>query len=92
MQILFRAQNPTCSLVATRLADKVLNFSHREPNLTKVSHTNPISEKELNGMQYLAGYVVSKLFKKIEKCKECSSPENQYTVRTLAGMRTEELC
>ena len=79
-----------CTLVVTRLADKVLHFSHREPNLTKVSHINPISEKELNRLQYLAGYVVFKLLKKTEKCKECNSPENQYTVRILAGMRTED--
>ena len=55
-----------CTLVATRLADKVLHFSHREPNLTnlkvKVSHTNLISARELNGLQYLAGYVAFKLF------------------------------
>ena len=68
----------------------MLHFSHREPNLTKVSHINPISEKELNRLQYLAGYVVFKLLKKTEKCKECNSPENQYTVRILAGMRTED--
>ena len=78
------------TLVATHLADKVLRFSQREPNLTKVSHTSPISEREVNGLQYLAGYIVFKLLKKMEKCKECNSPENQYTVRILAGMRTEE--
>ena len=27
---------------------------------------------------------------KIEKCKEYNSPENQYTVRILAGMKTED--
>ena len=27
---------------------------------------------------------------KKEKCKECNSEENQYTLRILAGMRTEE--
>ena len=58
-----------CTLVATRLADKVLHFSHKEPNSTKLFHTNPISEREHNGLQYLAGYAVFKLLKKIEKCK-----------------------
>ena len=72
-----------CTLVATHLADKVLHFSLREPNLTKVSHTNPIHERELNELQYLAGYVLFSLLKKTEKCKECNSPENQYTVRIL---------
>ena len=52
-----------CTLVATRLADKKLHFPHRQPNLTKVSHTNPINERKLNGLQYLAGYVVFKLLK-----------------------------
>ena len=28
--------------------------------------------------------------KKIEKCKECNSPEIQYNVVILAGMRTED--
>ena len=80
-----------CTLVATRLADKVLHFSHNEPNSTKLSHTNPISERENNGLQYLAGYVVFKLLKKTERCKEYNSPENQYTVAILSGMRTEDL-
>ena len=52
-----------CTLFATRLVDKKLHFSHRQHNLTKISHTNPISERELNGLQYLAGYVVFKLLK-----------------------------
>ena len=58
-----------CALVATRLADKVLYFSHRECNLTKVSHTNPISEKELKGLQDLPGYVEFKLLKKLKNIK-----------------------
>ena len=77
-------------MVATRLADKVLYFSHKEPNSTKLSHTNPISVREHNELQYLAGYVVFKLLKKIEKCKEYNSPENQCTVTILSGMRTED--
>ena len=47
----------------------MLHFSHREPNLTKVSLTNSISERELNGIQYLAGYVVFKLLKKLKNVK-----------------------
>ena len=66
-----------CTLVATHLVDKVLHFSHKEPNSTKLSYTNPISDREHNGLQYLAGYVVFKLLKKIEKCKEYNSPKNQ---------------
>ena len=65
-----------CTFVATRLADKVLHFSHKEPNSTKLSHTNPISEREHNGLQYLAGYVVFKLLKKIERCKEYFTDQN----------------
>ena len=53
-----------CTLVETRLADKVLHFSHKEPNSTKVSHIKPFSEREHSGLQYLAGYVVFKLLKK----------------------------
>ena len=52
-----------CTLVATRLFDKKLHFSHRQHNLTKISHTNLISERELNGLQYSAGYVLFKLLK-----------------------------
>ena len=54
-------------------------FSHRDSNLTKVSPTNPVSERELSGLQCLAGYVVFNKFQKIEKCKECNSSEDQYT-------------
>ena len=68
----------------------MLHFSHKELNATKLSHTNPISEREHNGLQYLAGYVVFKLLKKTEKCIEFNSPENQYTVTILSGMETEE--
>ena len=41
-----------CTLVATRLADKVLHISHKELNSTKLSHTNPISERDHNGLDY----------------------------------------
>ena len=41
-------------------------------------------------MQYLAGYVVFKLVKLIKKCKEYNSFEKEYTVTTLAGMRTKD--
>ena len=51
-------------MVVTPFADKVLHFSHKEPNSTKVSHTYPIGEREHNGLQYLAVYAVFKLLKK----------------------------
>ena len=57
---------------------------------TKISHTNPIIEREYNGLRNLAGYIIFKFLKIIEKCKEYNSFENQYTVTILAGMRTED--
>ena len=61
----FKGIRPQLStLVATRLADKVLHFSHIEPNSTKLFHTHPISERKHNELQYLAGYVAFKLLRK----------------------------
>ena len=74
---------PLCTLFATKLADKIFNFFNRPP--LQVSATQPptITEKEMDGLQYLAGYVVRKFLKKAKNHSNYLSAENQAIVTIL---------
>ena len=52
---------------------------------------NLLSESELHGLKYLAGYVVSNLTKKVINDKYYSSVENQNIVSILVGGITKDI-
>ena len=57
-------QKPACTLLATNVADKIFSFCKNPPQFP---HKAPpkITEKEMGGLQYWAGYVVRKLYQTI---------------------------
>ena len=60
-----------CVLVATRLAEKLLVFSKNSlsQNLDNVWKVTEVTEREMGGLQYLAGYVIANLIKKLKLTK-----------------------
>ena len=50
-----------------------------------VKTPTPISEKEIDGLYYLAGYVIQKLLKKVKNSKNFRSVENQALIVLLEG-------
>ena len=58
---------PASTLLAQKLADKLFNHFKHPKEIAGVE-VPPVTEKEIGGLQYLAGYVVKKMLKKI--CKE----------------------
>ena len=65
--------HPSCVTFALKLSDKLLAKS--QPNFDAQAEHNPtdeLSDKELGGLQYLAGYVIKNLIRKAKKwTKKC---------------------
>ena len=64
-------QKPYCTLFATKYVDKLIShskkgkeFGNKEP-----IQVNPITESEMDALQFLARYVVKKFFKKYKNSK-----------------------
>ena len=79
-----------CTLLATKTGDnlfcyfkKPIQFAHEEPI--------PISEKEIGGLQYLAGYVVKKLLKRVKNSIKYQSTENQAVIAVLSNAITTDI-
>ena len=56
----------------------------RKPEVS-VKTPTPISEKEIDGLNYLAGYVIQKLLKKVKNSINFRSVENQALIVLLEG-------
>ena len=63
--------------------------SKAEQHIT--AHICTLSERELHGLQYLAGYVVSNLMKKVKHGKNHSSVENQNILSILDASITKDI-
>ena len=79
-----------CTLLTTKTADNLfcyfkrpIQFAHEEPT--------PISEKEIGGLQYLAGYVVKKLLKRVKNSIKYQSTENQAIIAVLSNAITTDI-
>eukprot|EP00794_Sanderia_malayensis_P002904 gene2904-3356_t len=59
---------PACTILATTLGDKVLAY-YSKPDQKQVSNVKPITCKEMDGLQYLAGYVLHAMSRKMHKQK-----------------------
>lgn len=57
---------PMCTILATRLADKIL--AHHSKPVDNNNAVKAISERDMDALQYLSGYVIHSLVKKIHKC------------------------
>jgi hypothetical protein len=70
--------------MATKLCDKIFHFFKR-PAQFPVEAPEPITQKELGGLQYLSGYVVRKLLKKVKNNAKYESPESQSIMQILSN-------
>ena len=81
------------TLFATKLADTLLG--HAKEGLKKnsakdVVTTVSLSENELAGMQYLAGYVLQSLHKKHRTSKHKATTESQQAISILTACRLQD--
>ena len=53
---------PMCTLLATKLADKILAHYSRPADYKTV--VKPLTERDMQALQYLSGYVIRSLVKK----------------------------
>ena len=80
---------PVCTMLATRVADKVL--AHFNKPKTVLLAMKKINQREFDGLQYLAGYVIHSLVKKIHKHKNCKTKEAQDMLTVLNSARSTNL-
>ena len=86
-------------LITGKIAEKLLHYfkvlQHcGEGSLSSSSETEihiSLSERELHGLQYLAGCVVSNLMKKVKNDKNYSSVENQNILSILDASITKDI-
>jgi len=76
---------PMSTLLAKHLGDKILYFFKRLKLLSS-SKPQPINEKEMDGLQYLCGYVVHKLLKKTWRSSNCKSETSQSVICLLNNL------
>ena len=92
-------KNPQSMLITSKIAEKLLHYfkvlqNWGEGSLSSSSETEihiSLSERELHGLQYLAGYVVSNLMKKVKNDKNYSSVENQNVLSILDASITNDI-
>ena len=77
--------------MATKLADKVF-YCFKHPKQPAITENSPeLTEKEMDALQYLAGYVIKKFINKAQHGKNYNSSTNQATVRILKNSLVNEL-
>lgn len=82
-KIYFPTFDAKCAaLLSTKLGDKILYF-YKSPQHTVPSQPKALTKPEIDGLQYLAGYVVRKLIKKSRNHKSFKSEKNQFYVTVL---------
>ena len=99
-------KNPQSTLITSKIAEKLLHYficiifialvlqQGAEGSLSSSSEAEQdisLSERELHGLQYLAGYVVSNLMKKVKNDKNYSSVENQNILSILDASITKDI-
>ena len=92
-------KNPQSTLITSKIAEKLLHYfkvlqQGGEGSLSSSSEAEQhlsLSERELHGLQYLAGYVVSNFMKKVENDKNYSSVENQNILSILDASITKDI-
>ena len=72
-------------LLAKHQGDKILYFFKR-PNLLSSSKPQPTNEKEIDGLQYLCGYVVHKLLRKTWRSSTYKSETSQSVICLLNNL------
>lgn len=75
-------ERPASTLLAQKLADKLFHY-FKKPEETSSIKVPSVTEKEMGGLQYLAGYVVKKMLNKTLQGKNYKSVKNQATAKIL---------
>ena len=73
-----------CTLLATKTGDKIFCY-FKTPSQFPHEAPTPISEKEMNGLQYLAGYVVKRFLRRAKNSRKYQSAENQTIIGVLTN-------
>lgn len=80
---------PMCSLLATRLADKILaHYSNPAEVKTAIK---AIRERDMDALQYLSGYVIHSLVRKIHKFTNWRSKNSQDLLSLLYAAKSDSL-
>ncbi|XP_065653296.1 uncharacterized protein LOC136080495 [Hydra vulgaris] len=78
------------ALLVLQIGNHILSFCKKQQNTAHEENiTKPISAQELDGLQYLAGYVVHKFIKKTRNNKYYNSKINQDTMEILKKFTTD---
>ena len=74
------------TMLATKVGEKMFNYFQKlSKKNVDTTHSNPsqITDSEIDGLQYLSGYVVKNLLKKTKNSANYSSPESQGVIAIL---------
>lgn len=79
------------TLLSTKLADHMLSHSKKQGCTNSSTSGAKLTEKEMAGLQYIGGYVLSKLHHKLAQLKSGVSPESQQSMSILKAGREESI-
>ena len=79
------------TLLSTKLADHMLSYSKKQGCTNSSTSGAKLTEKEMAGLQYIGGYVLSKLHHKLAQSKSGVSPERQQSMSILKAGREESI-
>ena len=80
---------PMCTLVATRLGDKIL--AHYNLPLKYEPVVKPVTERDMDALQYLSGYVIHSLVRKIHKFTNWRSKNAQDLLTLLYAAKSDDV-
>lgn len=79
------------TLLSAKLADHMLSYSKKQGCTNSSTSGAKLTEKEMAGLQYIGGYVLSKLHHKLAQSKSGVSPESQHSMSILKADREESI-
>lgn len=79
---------PMCTLLATRLADKILAHFSRPAECKTV--IKPLTERDMQALQYLSGYVIHSLVRKIHRFTNWRSTNSQDLLTLLYAAKSDD--
>ena len=73
------------TMLATKVGENIFNYFQKLSKNVDTTPSNPsqITDREIDGLQYLSGYVVKNLLKKTKNSANYSSPESQGVIAIL---------
>ena len=84
-----KLKESTSKIILMKLADILQADAVKEQEHVEEIHTKNLSEREIAALQYLGGYVISNLSKKIKNCKNYKSDECQQALSLLSACKSD---